>query len=370
MPTAMDDERDLKRTPLEAEHERLGAKMGPFAGWRMPIEYAGALKEHQAVRERVGVFDLTHLGKIMVEGKDALPSLQRTFTNDLSTVDVGGAQYNMLLNDRGGIVDDLIVYRVGEHRYLVVPNAANTAAVHEALLERAGDVDVVLRDDLALIAPQGPRSPDLVEPIFPGTGQLAYMHSMESAYRGRDMVVSRSGYSGERGFELFVPADLAGELWRELLAAGEALGVRASGLGARDTLRLEMGYPLHGNDISQERTPLEAGLAWAVAFDKGEFVGRQALQQQKQDGAASRLWGLRMVDRLIPRPHYAVYAREQVVGETTSGTFSPTLKVGIAMAYLVPRDRFKAGDTVEVDIRGRRGAAEVVKPPFVASSPR
>jgi aminomethyltransferase len=363
---------DLRHSPLEDEHRALGARLGPFAGWLMPIEYAGTLAEHRAVREAVGVFDLTHLGKVVVEGPEAAGVLQRTFTNDLSKVDVGGAQYNMLLNDRGGIVDDLIVYRVGEQRYLVVPNAANTAQVHSALVSQAGSdpVEVVLREDLALIAPQGPRSFDLVGQIVPDAVTLGFMQGAEYPYVGGRMVVSRSGYTGEHGFELFVPEAFAGELWRDLLRRGEDMGIQACGLGARDTLRLEMGYPLHGNDISPERTPLEAGLSWAVAMDKGPFPGRDALGRQKADGIGSRLWGLRMRDRLIPRPHYGVFADGEPVGETTSGTFSPTLKVGVALAYLGPRDRFAAGDGVEVDVRGRRGAAEVVKPPFVGSSPK
>jgi aminomethyltransferase len=338
----------------------------------MPIEYRGTLAEHRAVREAVGIFDLTHLGKVVVEGLGAADLLQRTFTNDLSKVDVGGAQYNMLLNDRGGIVDDLIVYRVGEHRYLVVPNASNTAKVHSVLLSRAGSepVDIVLREDLALIAPQGPRSFDLVGQVVPEAVALGYMQGAEYPYRGSPMVVSRSGYTGERGFELFVPEAMAGELWRDLLRLGQGMGVEPCGLGARDTLRLEMGYPLHGNDISEERTPLEAGLSWAVSMDKGDFPGRDALARQKAEGIGSRLWGLRMLDRLIPRPHYEVLAGAERAGETTSGTFSPTLRVGIALAYLSPRDRFAAGESVEIDVRGRRGEAEVVKPPFVGSSPR
>lgn len=362
---------ELVHSPLETEHRALGARLGPFAGWLMPIEYEGTLAEHRAVREAVGLFDLTHLGKVVVEGPGAFDVLQRTFTNDVSKVEPGAAQYNMVLNDRGGIVDDLIVYRVATDRYLVVPNAANTAAVHEVLLANAGSsVEVVLREDLALIAPQGPASVELVGKIFPEATGLEYMHSAESAYRGEPMVVSRSGYTGEPGFELFVPEALSGQLWRELFDVGGPMGVKACGLGARDTLRLEMGYPLHGNDISQERTPLEAGLSWAVSFDKGDFPGREALLAQKEEGIPTRWWGLRMHDRLIPRAHYPVFARQDLVGETTSGTFSPTLKVGIAMAYLAPRDRFKAGDQVEVDVRGRRGAAEVLKPPFVGSSPR
>jgi aminomethyltransferase len=364
-------EPELRHSPLEAEHRSLGAHLSGFAGWLMPIEYKGTLTEHRAVREAVGVFDLTHLGKILVEGDDALALLQLVFTNDLSKVGAGGAQYNMLLNERGGIVDDLIVYRIGEHRYLVVPNAANTGKVHAALAaqDRAG-AEVVLRDDLCLIAAQGPSSFDVVGKLFPEASDLEYMHCTESIYQHEGMVVSRSGYTGERGFELFVPEGLAVDLWRQVLEVGEMFGIESCGLGARDTLRLEMGYPLHGNDISEERTPLEAGLSWAVAMDKGEFIGRDALAVQKQEGIPSRLWGLRMLDRLIPRPHYPILAGGQTVGETTSGTFSPTLKVGVAMGYVSPRDRVTAGDEVEIEIRGRRGKAEVVKPPFVDSSPK
>ncbi len=362
----------LLHSPLEAEHRALGAHLGPFAGWLMPIEYRGTLAEHRAVREAVGLFDLTHLGEVMVEGPGSLGTLQRTFTNDLSKVEPGGAQYNMLLNERGGIVDDLIVYRIGPERYLVVPNAANRDLVAAALLVGASDgTTVAIREDLVLIAPQGPRTFDLVEPLFPGATSLDYMHCTETSYRGRPAIVSRSGYTGERGFEIWVSPDLAPALWRELLERGEPLGVEPAGLGARDTLRLEMGYPLHGNDISEERTPLEAAAAWAVRFDKGDFTGRDALVRQKDEGIPARLWGLRMREPgRIPRPHCAVMAEGDRVGETTSGTFSPTLRVGLAMAYLSPRDRFKAGSTVEVDIRGREAGADVVRPPFVDSSPR
>ncbi len=358
-------------TPLAAEHRALGAHMAPFAGWLMPIEYRGTLAEHRAVREAVGLFDLTHLGKVMVEGPESMDVLQRVFTNDLSRVGVGGAQYNMLLNDRGGIVDDLIVYRILAQRYLVVPNAANTGKVHTALLDQAlPRVDVVLRADLCLLAPQGPKSFELVEQVFPEATSLEYMHGREMSYRDLPVVVSRSGYTGERGFEVFVPEEVGVELWRELLRLGAPQGIEPCGLGARDTLRLEMGYPLHGNDISEERTPLEAGLGWAVALDKGDFIGRDALLRQREEGIPSRLWGLRMKDKPIPRPHYPVLTDGEQVGETTSGTFSPTLRVGIAMAYLSPRERFEAGDEVAIDVRGRTGVAAVVKPPFVGSSPK
>ena len=360
---------ELDRTPLEEEHRALGAKMGGFAGWAMPIEYKGTLTEHRAVRESVGIFDLTHLGKVDVEGSGGTAWLQRVLTNDLSKVEVGAAQYNLVLTEGGGIVDDLIAYRVTEDRWLVVPNAANTRKVLQILeSETLPDVVVGHRPDLATIAVQGPRSPDLVSPLFPQASDLGYMRSVESSYRDVLVVVSRSGYTGEKGYEIFVPDAVARQLWRDLMGMGGPLGMEPCGLGARDTLRLEMGYPLHGNDISEERTPLEAGLSWAVAFDKGDFRGRDALVRQKEEGIAARLRGLRMADRLIPRAHYPVFAGGEEVGETTSGSFSPTLRVGIGMAYL--RDRLQPGERVEVDVRGRRGEAEIVKPPFVDSSPK
>jgi aminomethyltransferase len=360
---------ELDRTPLEEEHRALGAKMGEFAGWAMPIEYEGTLTEHRAVRESVGMFDLTHLGKVDVEGAGGTAWLQRVLTNDLSKVEVGAAQYNLVLTEGGGIVDDLIAYRVTEDRWLVVPNAANTRKVLEILeSETLPDVVVGHRADLATLAVQGPRSPDLVSSLFPQASDLGYMRSVESSYRDVLVVVARSGYTGERGYEVFVPDAVARQLWRDLMGMGGPLGVEPCGLGARDTLRLEMGYPLHGNDISEDRTPLEAGLSWAVALDKGDFRGRDALVRKKEEGVAARLRGLRMADRLIPRAHYPVFAGGEEVGETTSGSFSPTLRVGIGLAYL--RERLEPGERVEVDVRGRRGEAEIVKPPFVDSSPR
>ena len=362
---------DLQRTPLDEEHRALGAKMGAFAGWTMPIEYEGTLSEHRAVREAAGIFDLTHLGKVEVHGPAALEWLQRVVTNDLSKVEVGQAQYNLVLNDDGGIIDDLIVYRDTPDAYLVVPNAANTDAVLRALRDGAPDeVEIRHRPDLTTLAVQGPNAPGLVGGLFDGADAVDYMHTRTVTYRDEAVLLARSGYTGEPGYELFATAEVAPELWRELLEVGREDGLRPAGLGARDTLRLEMAYPLHGNDISEDRTPLEAGLSWAVSFDKGEFRGRDALVRQKEEGIPARLRALRMAGKLIPRAHYPVFADGAQVGETTSGTFSPTLKVGIAMAYLSPPDRFTFGDRLEVDVRGRRGEAEVVKPPFVDSSPK
>jgi aminomethyltransferase len=361
----------LKKTPLEDQHRALGAKLGEFAGWSMPIEYEGTLSEHKAVREAAGIFDLTHLGKVEVHGPGALGWLQSVVTNDLGKIELGQAQYNLVLNEQGGIIDDLIVYWDTPDAFLVVPNAANTGPVLAALTDGApGDVTIRHRPDLTTIAVQGPEAPRLIGSMFEGTEPLGYMHTGTVKHRDEAVMLARSGYTGEPGYELFATDGVAESLWIELLERGNDVGLKPAGLGARDTLRLEMAYPLHGNDISEERTPLEAGLSWAVSFDKGEFRGREALLKQKEQGISARLRALRMEGRLIPRAHYPVFSEGAQVGETTSGTFSPTLRVGIALAYLSPPDGFAPGDRVEVDVRGRRGQAEIVQPPFVESSPK
>ncbi len=361
-------ETELKRTPLEDEHRALGAKLVEFAGWVMPVEYAGVLAEHRTVRRALGMFDLTHLGKVEVEGTEGRDWLQRLVTNDVAKIEVGQAQYNLVLTEAGGIVDDLIVYRTSENRCLLVPNAANTEAVLGILrAEVAGEVAVTHRTDLVTIAVQGPRSPEVVGGLVGEASDLSFMRCAVGSYEGAEILVARSGYTGERGYELFAPEDAAPTLWRRLLEAGRPIGLQPCGLGARDTLRLEMGYPLHGNEISRDRTPLEAGRPWACSLDT-EFTGKAALLAQKERGIPARLRGLRMDGRLIPRPHYPVFLGGERVGETTSGSFSPTLRVGIALAYLHPE--VGTGGRVEVDVRGRRGPAEVVTPPFVESSPR
>ena len=369
----VDEPAELKRTPLEVEHESLGAKLGPFGGWRMPIEYEGALREHEAVRERVGLFDLTHLGKVDVTGPGALGMLQRVVTNDLSKAAVGEALYNLVLNEGGGVIEDLIVYRLDERRYFVVPNAANAQRVLQILEETPAEdrVHLMYHQDWCFLAVQGPDSVHVMERIFPDSGDLSFMQCVESEYRRRPVIVTRSGYTGEVGFELFTFQDVAHALWRDLLEAMGPFGGMPCGLAARDVLRLEMGYPLYGQDLFESVTALEAGLSWAVSFDAGEFRGRDALLRQRDQGLPSRLLGLRMQERRhIPRAHYPVFDGDQLIGEVTSGTFSPLLQTGIALAYLWPADVVAVGDRVEVDIRGRRGQAEVVRPPFVDRSPR
>ncbi len=280
---------ELKRTPLEAEHLRLGAKMAPFAGWQMPIEYEGALAEHRAVRSHVGLFDLTHLGKVEVVGAGALGMLQGLVTNDLSRARVGEALYNLVLNEGGGVIEDLIVYRLGEERYFVVPNASNAPRVLRMLEEEKADepLHLMYHQDWCFLAVQGPEAMSAIAATFPAAPDLAFMRCMETEYHRRPVIVTRSGYTGEVGFELFTYQDVAQQLWDELLGSVRTLGGGPCGLASRDILRLEMGYPLYGQDLFEASTAFEAGLGWAVAMDKGDFRGRAALLRQ-QGGGASR----------------------------------------------------------------------------------
>jgi aminomethyltransferase len=362
---------DLLRTPLDEIHRELGARIGPFAGWAMPIEYEGTVSEHRAVRERVGLFDLSHLGKVDVAGPGALLLLQRTLSNDQSKLGVGRALYNLILNDRGGVEEDLIAYRLASDRFFVVPNASNTAKVVAILREDASDADVVEHPGWCFLGVQGPRSLEVVGALFAEAADLPFMGCTETEYRGSRLVLTRSGYTGEVGFELFTEGASAEDLWTGLMEAGEPFQIEPCGLGARDVLRLEMGYPLYGQDLLPEGTPLEAGLSWAVSFDKGSFRGRDALERRRREGVFTRLRGLVTEGRRhIPRAHCAVLADEAPIGEVTSGTFSPTIGHGIALAYLSPAERFEPGTEVQIDVRGRIGPARVVKPPFVDRSPR
>ncbi|HEX9344056.1 MAG TPA: glycine cleavage system aminomethyltransferase GcvT [Actinomycetota bacterium] len=365
----------LRRSPLDAVHRRLGAKMGAFAGWDMPIEYAGTLSEHRAVREAVGIFDLSHLGKVEVSGPGAHDTLQHALSNDLDRLtEEGAAQYTLCLTDDGGITDDLIVYREADG-YLLVPNAANWPAVADAVRASShrGDTEVTPRPDLAVIAVQGPAAPELLGGLFEEADSLPYMHQAPITRNGEPARLCRTGYTGERGYELIVAGDRAPALWDELFDCGDQFGAVPCGLGARDTLRLEMGYPLHGNDISTATDPFTARLGWAVRMDKPSFRGKPALEDRKQSGPERLLVGLVATDRLIPRHGMPVIDPDapdgRPIGEVTSGTFSPTLRHGIALAYVVPAFA-KDGIELLVDVRGRRGTARVTRPPFVDTSPK
>jgi aminomethyltransferase len=278
-----------------------------------------------------------------------------------------------VLNEGGGVIEDLIVYRLGDERYFVVPNASNAPRVLRMLEEERADgpLHLMYHQDWCFLAVQGPRATDVIADHFPEAAGLAFMRCTEAEYHRRPVIVTRSGYTGEVGFELFTYQDVAVQLWGELSTSVRAAGGGPCGLAARDVLRLEMGYPLYGQDLFEASTALEAGLGWAVAFDKGEFRGRAALLRQREEGLPSILRGLRMHERRhIPRAHYPVFVGDQLVGEVTSGTFSPILGTGIALAYLWPADVVELDREVEVDIRGRRGTATVVRPPFVDRSPR
>ena len=362
----------LLTSPLHDRHQALGAKLAEFGGWSMPLEYpAGTVKEHTAVRTAVGLFDVSHLGKAMVSGPGAAAYVNRTLTNDLARIGPGRAQYTLCCDDgTGGIVDDLIVYLHDDEHVLLVPNAANTAEVLRRLREGAPEGVTVLdhHRTYAVLAVQGPRADDVLAAAGLPTGH-DYMSFTEADVAGTGVVVCRTGYTGERGYELIARNEVAGELWDALVAGVEQQGGMACGLGSRDTLRTEMGYPLHGQDIGPDVTPLEARLGWAVGWGKEAFWGRDVLLAQKEAGPKRLLRGLVAVGRGIPRPGMRVSLTHDVpLCEITSGTFSPTLRKGIGMA-LVPTMVAEDAE-VGVDVRGRREVFQLVKPPFVDTSVR
>ena len=343
--------------------------MADFGGWSMPIEYAGVVAEHTAVREAAGVFDVSHMGKVRVHGEGAVRFLDSVLANDLSRIEAGHAQYSMLLNDTAGVIDDLIVYRWADDEAFIIPNASNAAEV-VAVLRAQAPAEVTIDDlheEYGIIAVQGPRSAQVLAALGLPTGH-PYMSMVSAVVDGQPVIVCRTGYTGEHGYEIVAPVHVLVELWDALLADGAPLGALPAGLGARDTLRTEMGYPLHGQDISPTITPVEARLGWAVGWDKPSFAGRDALLAVRGT-PGRRLRGLRAVERAIPRAHMSVRdASGDVIGEVTSGTFSPTLKEGIALALLA--DGTSEGDEVVVDVRGRPARFRVVPTPFVPAHVR
>lgn len=368
----MAEPQELQQSPLHDRHVALGAKFAAFGGWHMPVEYAdgGVIAEHHAVRESVGIFDVSHLGKARVTGPGAADLVNASFTNDLDKIGSGQAQYTLCCDDAtGGVVDDLLVYRYGDDHVFMMPNAANNAEV-VARLAGAAPAEVSVVDEhrqYAVLAVQGPAS----ERVLDALGLPAdhpYMSFVTAPYAGTEVIVARSGYTGEHGYELVVPVSHAAAVWDALFAAGEPYSVRACGLGARDTLRTEMGLPLHGQDLSMEITPLQARCGWAVGWGKQSFWGHEVLRAEREAGPRRRLRGLVLQARGVPRPGMAVYADDQRVGEVTSGTFSPTRQEGIALALLDTAAGLADESTVTVEIRSRRVPATVTKPPFVRPS--
>lgn len=342
--------------------------MVEFAGWEMPVQYSGVIEEHRAVRDRVGVFDVSHMGEIAVRGAAAERFLDRLTPNHVAKLGSGQAHYSGLLTEKGTYIDDLLVYRLADDDFLLVVNAANAAKDFAWVARHAdGEVEVVdLSSRFALLAVQGPRAEEILAPLSSvDLADLRYYRFAEGEVASARAIVSRTGYTGEDGFELYVEPAAAPDLWRRLLEAGAEAGLLPAGLGARDTLRLEAAMALYGHEIDDTTTPWEAGLDWVVKLDKGEFIGREALVRQKEEGLERRLVGFEVVDRGIARQGHAVFAgsEEDEVGEVTSGTFSPTLKKAIGMAY-VPVELAEPGSEVAIEVRSRRLAARVVELPF------
>ena len=358
----------VHETPLTATHRALGARLIEFGGWLMPVQYRSIIEEHRAVRETVGLFDLSHMGELYVEGPDAGSALAAALVSDPPSLAIGRAHYSMICTPSGGIIDDLIVYRLADARFLVVANASNAAIVSDALAERLVRFKAVL-DDRALatglLAVQGPRAKDVLGPLTDvDLGALRYYAVAEGTVAGIPALVARTGYTGEDGFEVFVESGLTMKLWEVLLAAVQAQDGLPIGLGARDTLRLEAGMPLYGNELDLETNPFEADLGRVVKLDKEkDFVGKTALEKVARDGPARKLVGLVVEGRGIARHGYPVFNGERRTGVVTSGTQSPTLAIPIAMAYVTPADA-EPGTVVDVEIRGTRVPARVVALPF------
>jgi aminomethyltransferase len=358
----------LRRTPLHDRSVALGARMVDFAGYEMPVQYSSILEEHRTVREAVGLFDLSHMGELLVTGPEALAFVSHAVVSDPVTLEEGQAQYSMVCSESGGVIDDLILYRTAEG-YLLVCNASNREAVvaHLQRLLAAGDFDARLddrSDRTALVAPQGPRAAELLAGLTDANlDDLRNYHAVDASVAGVAVMLARTGYTGEDGFELFCDARPAGALWDAVYRAGQPLGLRPCGLGSRDTLRLEAGMPLYGNELGLDGNPYEANLGRVVKLEKGDFVGRGALARIQQEGPRRRLVGLVMLDNAVPRHGYPVLIDGEPAGEVTSGTASPTLHRMIAMAY-VPAAAAQVGAQVEVVVRDRRCRAEQVKLPF------
>lgn len=367
---------DLERSPLYDRHVDLGAKLADFGGWEMPIEYAasggGVLREHTAVRTALGVFDVSHLGKVRIRGDGAARFVNDCLSNDLDRIAPGQAQYTLCCDESGGVVDDMIAYLVGPDEVFLVPNAANTGEVVRRLAAAAPN-GIEVSDDhrnYGVLAVQGPRSAQALDQIgLPSS--IDYMAYVDAEYDGRPVRICRTGYTGEHGYELLPSWADTPALWDALISVSRSLGGMPIGLAARDTLRTEMGYPLHGQDLSLDISPLQARASWAVGWKKSQFWGRTSLLAEKAAGPARGLWGISALDRGIPRAHMTVLgASDTPIGQVTSGTFSPTLKKGIGLALIDSSVGVAPGTKVALDVRGRRTAVEVIKPPFVASHVR
>ena len=353
-----------KRTPLYDEHVRLGAKIIPFGGWLMPVQYSSIMEEHQAVRNSLGIFDISHMGQVIVDGSGAREWLNTTLTNNIDKLEVGSGQYTFLLNEQGGIIDDLIAYRIGDDKFLLVVNASRTDEDFDWLKKHlAGDVRLNNRSpNFGGVAIQGPRITELFANLPPRN------HIVDLSWEGMPVSIARTGYTGEDGVEVFFRATDAAKLWNAVLEKGKPFGIKPCGLGARDTLRLEMCYPLNGSDLSPERNPIEAGLGFFVDLTKPDFIGRDVLLKTKENGPREKLVPFRMKEKgPPPRPHYGVFQNGNRIGEVTSGTLSPSLNWGVGMAY-VSAPQAKIGNQIDIEIRERKFPATIEKKPLYKKS--
>jgi aminomethyltransferase len=360
----------LRRTPLHERHREAGGKLVPFAGWEMPVQYAGVIEEHRAVRTAAGLFDVSHMGEVSVKGPGAERFLDAITPNDVSKLKLGRAHYSGLLTERGTYVDDLLIYRLAAEEFLVVVNAANRDRDVAWILERrSGDVEVRdVSDDFALLALQGPKAVEILAPLTDvDLSTIKYYGFAPGRVDGHRAIVSRTGYTGEDGFELYVDPEAGPPLWDRLLATGASHGIMPTGLGARDTLRLEAGMALYGHELDEQTTPWEAGLDWVVKLDKGDFLGRDALVRQKQQGVPRRLVGFEVTGRGIARDGHEVRMGGRRVGAVTSGTWSPTFERALGMAY-VEAGCEAPGSEVDIDVRGRSVAARLATIPFYRRS--
>jgi aminomethyltransferase len=360
----------MKRTPLIEHHRELNAKLVDFAGWEMPIQYSGVVDEYSAVRTAVGLFDVSHMGRVMVEGRDAIAFLQQITTNNVTKLPSGSAQYSMICNSDGGIKDDIFMYRLGEGRVLLCVNASNREKILSWLFQKSPQGDIRLGEtshEMAQIALQGPRSQPVLHSLCAdAVEKLKPRQCLEADVLKIHCIISRTGYTGEVGYELYVPAQSSGIIWAALLEAGKAFGIKPCGLGARDLLRLDVGYLLYGNDMDELTTPLEAGAEWVVDFEKGDFIGRRALFEQKQRGLSRKMVGFELTQKAVPRHGMKILSQGgdvKEIGVVTSGNLSPRLQKGIGLAY-VPPEYTTVGTKILVDIRGHAHEASVVSLPF------
>jgi aminomethyltransferase len=367
----------MRQTPLIDAHRRAQAKLVDFAGWEMPIQYSGVVDEYQTVRRQAGLFDVSHMGRISVTGPGSLAFLQRVTTNDVSKLSVHQSQYSMICTPQGGIKDDIFIYHVRPYEFLVCVNASNREKIVAWLQEKVTQAQSCKVQDhssgLAQLAIQGPASRDILTTAgLAGSAALKIRHCLNATLSGCSVLVTRTGYTGELGYELYVPAEGASDIWNQLLESGRPYGLKPAGLGARDLLRLEMAYLLYGNDMDEATTPIEAGAEWVVKFEKGEFIGRTELLTQQARGTTRRLVAFELVEKGVPRHGFKILSHQAphaVIGEVTSGNLSPMLQKGIGMGY-VPPTLSQPGSAILIDIRGKACPAVVIKPPFYKNTER